>query len=84
MNPMGIASMIRNGSLKDRNCATRIRNSSTTESDKPNGEAVERIVHSLHHAAQIDADVAGKFLSVEQMLLICAETLPRSSPEGVT
>ena len=25
MNPMGIASMIRNGSLNDLNCATRIR-----------------------------------------------------------
>ena len=32
MNPMGIASMIRNGSMKERNCATRIRNSRMNES----------------------------------------------------
>ncbi len=62
MNPIGIASMMRNGSLNERNCATRIRNSSTTESDKPDREAVKRLVHPLHHAAQIDADVGRKLL----------------------
>ncbi len=35
MNPIGIASMIRNGSTQERNCATRIRNRRMKESPKP-------------------------------------------------
>ena len=41
MKPMGIASMIRNGSINDRNCAIRIRNSRMNDMPNPIGEALE-------------------------------------------
>ena len=81
MKPIGIASMIRNGSLNDRNCATRIRNSRTTESDRPMAKLLNEALHALHHAAQVDADVATEFHPLISPL-ISAATLPRSSPDG--
>ena len=37
-NPMGMASMIRNGSMNDLNCAVRIRKSKTNEIRKPSAK----------------------------------------------
>ena len=56
VSPVGTASRISNGSTNDRNCATRIRYSSTSGQQQTEAEAAERRLHALHHAAQVDAD----------------------------
>ena len=60
-DPGGTASRMMNGSTNDRNCATRIKYSSTTASSRPMREASERRAHALHHAAQVDASAFGHF-----------------------
>ncbi len=84
MNPMGIASMIRNGSMKERNCATRIRYSRMKEMHKAQREAVEGLRHAFHHSAQIHAHVRRQIWHSADRCWMDSVTFPRSSPDGVT
>ena len=83
MNPIGIASMMRNGSLNDRNCATRIRYRRMTDSDRP--------MAKLRKDSCIPCTMPRKLTRTFSGNLICAitcrtvsATFPRSSPAGVT
>ena len=45
-----------NGSMNERNCATRIRYSSSTDKREADGEAPERGAHAFDHAPHRDID----------------------------
>ena len=67
MKPIGMASMIRNGSTKERNCATRIRRAAQMRWQS-RSESLERFLHSKHHSRKVHADTRGELRLFHQMV----------------
>ena len=78
--PVGTASRMRTGSMKERNWATRIKiDRSDAKGTAPN-QSCERSAHALHHPPQIHAHIRRVVLLRDDLVDRAGRRLPRSSP----
>ncbi len=82
-NPIGMASMIKKGSMNDLNWAVRIRKSKTNEIRKPSAKLLNEASMPCTIPRKFTRTLPGMFV-LARMLRTALVMRPRSSPLGVT